>query len=40
MKRQNLVAKYSRRFNKPAVHIDKKRAAKRGYQKHAKKYQF
>ena len=34
MKRTNLVAKHSRKFNKSVVHTDRKRAAKRGYVKH------
>ena len=34
MKRNNLVAKHLRTFNRSAVHTDRKRAAKRGYRKH------
>jgi hypothetical protein len=34
MKRNNLVAKYARTFNKSAVHTDRKKASKRGYRKH------
>ena len=34
MKRNNLVAKHARSFNKSAVHTDRKRASKRGYRKH------
>jgi hypothetical protein len=34
MKRNNLVAKHARTYNKSAIHVDRKRAAKRGYRKH------
>jgi hypothetical protein len=34
MAANNLVAKHARKFNKAAVHRDRKRAAKRGYVKH------
>lgn len=30
----NLVAKHARKFNKAAVHIDRKKASKRGHIKH------
>ena len=30
----NLVAKHARKFNKAAVQIDRKKAAKKGYTKH------
>lgn len=36
---KNPVAKYARKFNKAAVHTDKKKASKRGYQKHKGKSQ-
>lgn len=32
--KQNLVAKHARKFNKATVHIDRKKAFKRGYRKH------
>lgn len=32
--RKNLVAKYSREFNKASVQKDKKKDSKRGYKKH------
>ena len=32
----NLVAKHARKFNKSAVMVDRKKAAKRGYSKHKK----
>lgn len=32
---QNLVAKYSREFNKPKVFVDRKKRTKKGYKKHA-----
>ena len=31
---KNPVAKYARKFNKAAVHVDKKKASKKGYKKH------
>ena len=34
MKVNNLVAKNARRFNKAAVHVDRKKRAARGYRKH------
>ena len=34
MKRNNLVAKHARTYNKSAIYVDRKRAAKRGYRKH------
>lgn len=34
MKRRNFVAKHARTFNKAHVHVDRKKAAKRGYRKH------
>lgn len=34
MKTNNLVAKHARKFNKAAVMIDRKKAAKRGAVKH------
>lgn len=32
----NLVAKHARKFNKAAVHVDRKKAMKRGKRKHKK----
>ena len=32
--KHNPVAKHARRYNKPAVHRDRKKDIKRGYQKH------
>jgi len=32
--RRNLVAKYSRNFNKAVKHTDRRKAQKRGYRKH------
>ena len=34
MKQKNLVAKHARQFNKAAVHLDRKKALKRGVRKH------
>jgi hypothetical protein len=34
MKRRNFVAKHARTFNHARVHVDRKKAAKRGYRKH------
>lgn len=34
MKARNLTAKHAHRFNKPAVHKNRKKAQKRGEQKH------
>ena len=34
MKTNNLVAKHARKYNKAAVHTDRKKASKRGYRKH------
>lgn len=34
MKQRNVVAKHARRFNKSAVHVDRKKAQKKGYRKH------
>ena len=34
MKQKNLVAKHARHFNKAAVHVDRKKAVKRGARKH------
>ena len=34
MKTSNLVAKHARKFNKAHVHVDRKKAAKRGARKH------
>ena len=31
---RNPVARQQRRFNRPATHTDRKKAAKRGYHKH------
>ncbi len=36
-KDRNLVAKHARTFNKATVHRDKKKSAKRGYEKHKNK---
>ena len=36
MKDNNLVAKHARKFNKAHVHIDRKKAEKKGYRKHKK----
>ena len=33
-KRKNLVAKHAATFNSSVVHLDKKRAKKKGYRKH------
>lgn len=35
---RNLVAKYSRQFNKASVQVDKKKAQKKGYRKHVGVY--
>jgi hypothetical protein len=37
MKAKNLVAKHARQFNKAAVHVDRKKASKRGAVKHKAK---
>ena len=34
MKTNNLVAKHAHRYNRAAVHTDRKKAAKSGYTKH------
>lgn len=34
--KSNFVAKNARKFNKAAVMVDRKKAAKRGYVKHSK----
>ena len=34
MQTRNPVAKHSRQFNRAAIQRDRKKAAKRGYQKH------
>ena len=34
MKRNNLVSKYARLYNKSVIHTDRKKASKRGYRKH------
>lgn len=36
--KHNFVAKYCKKFNKSAVHKNRKAAAKRGYLKHKKHY--
>jgi hypothetical protein len=36
MTTRNPVAKHARQFNKAAVHVDRRAAAKRGYTKHRK----
>jgi len=36
MKANNLVAKHARTFNKSAVMVDRKKAARKGYTKHKK----
>lgn len=35
-KRQNPVAKFAGKFNKPTIEVDRKRRAKLGYRKHRK----
>lgn len=37
---QNFVAKYARKFNKAAIHKDKKKEAKIHKYKHKKDYKF
>jgi len=32
--KNNPVAKYARKYNKSAVHVDRKKASKRGHVKH------
>jgi len=34
MKKNNPVARHARAFNKAAVQVDRKKAARRGYRKH------
>ena len=34
----NLVAKHARQYNKAAVQVDRKKAAKRGHVKHKRNY--
>ena len=38
MKANNLVAKHAKKYNKAAVHVDKKKAAENGKVKHKKQY--
>lgn len=38
MKDRNYVAKHARSYNKAAVFVDRKQAAKKGYTKHKKQY--
>jgi hypothetical protein len=39
-KQKNLVAKYARTVNVAAVHVDRKKASKRGKIKHKRGYSF
>jgi len=36
--KNNPVAKYARKYNKSAVHIDRKKATKKGYRKHKDRF--
>ena len=38
MKKSNPVARHARAFNKAAVQVDRKKAAKRGHVKHKRNY--
>lgn len=37
-KQNNFVAKHANDFNKAQVHVDRKKSAKRGYEKHKGKH--